>query len=318
MTSILIGMNACQKSIEEFTPYSGSPVSGDSNWVSSISGNSPVFSLKNDLRRSVYTDNISIIPGASQTFPLSSGLLLSLPPGSLYLPGTNTPITGQVTVLSYLLRSKGDMIRMSTTNFSGQSILSSSEQLFISLRKDSSSIILSPSSDIEIRCQQPLNYYQGLGLYKAGSNNNFWLFNWEADTRGRIEMIQPNNYKIHTNSLGWMQVASNADTLRGNLTIQAELTPYNTNANTLAFLIFDNFKTVLPLLPNNVNRKFLIGDIAPNQPAKLVVISKMGNNYYWGIKAFTTAASTTQGIQPVSVTPRLTSLDDILMLLDAL
>jgi len=87
-----------------------------------------------------------------------------------------------------------------------------------------------------------------------------------------------------------------------------------TNANTQAFLVFQNGRSIVALEADVANKKFKAFNIPATQQASLVIISKMGNDYYMSRKDFQT--NTTSAEQYVDVTPTHTTLsgiEDLLM-----
>ncbi len=311
---IAIG-SSCQKDLDMFVP---DPIAGpDSTWFNTLSNSMPVASLKADLLLPSFKDSI-VLGNAPVSLNAGSGLLCGFP-GNSILTATNQTVTGKVELETYLLQKKGDMIRMGTPTTSNGRVLVSGGELFIRLTKDGNDLQLAQGSSVSIRYadSQPSPL---MSLF-FGSESNPAVFDWlpNMDTINRVYALSQ-TYEILSNRLRWINCDMFYDTTGIPQTIVSAGLPSNyTNANTVAFTVFDDMRSVIGMYGNAVTRKFSTGKLPVNKPITVIIISKQGNDYYLGHEQVTTAGNSgTTGAQTVAVTPVLTSLVNIKAYLDNL
>ena len=95
---------------------------------------------------------------------------------------------------------------------------------------------------------------------------------------------------------------------------------YYTNANTVAYTVFNEMRSVIGMYGNETTRKFGTGKLPSNKQVTVVIISKQGDDYYLGHQqALTnTPVPGSIGDQQVTVTPVKTSIENIIAYLDTL
>lgn len=311
---IAIG-SSCQKDLDMFVP---DPVAGpDSTWFNTLSSGMPVASLKASLMLASNKDSIQLT-GTSASITTGAGLQCTFP-GNSIITGANTPVTGMIKLESYLLQKKGDMIRMGTPTTSNGRVLVSGGEFFVRLTKDGNELQMAPGATVNIRYAdaQPI---QAMSLF-FGSEVNPAVFDWlpNMDTINRVYALSQ-TYEVLSNRLRWINCDMFYDTTGIPQTIvSAGLAAQYTNANTVAFTVFDDMRSVVGMYGNATTRKFSTGRLPINKPITVIVISKQGNDYYLGHQQVTTVGNSgTVGAQTVPVTPVLTSLANIISYLDNL
>jgi hypothetical protein len=103
------------------------------------------------------------------------------------------------------------------------------------------------------------------------------------------------------------------------VSVIADIAPYFTNANTVAFTVFKDVRSVIAMKGNISTRKFMTGKLPVGKHVTVVVISKLGDDYYLGYEsAVTQIPASNVTIQHVRVVPIKKSLPEILAYLSTL
>lgn len=318
--TLLIGcmaFSACQKNLDVFVP---DLPNATGTWYNTITSAMPVSGLKADLRLPIYKDSFNV-NGLPVTATTGSGLQCYFPSGSIVSAG-GMPVVGTVDLETYLLKSRGDMIKMSTPTTSNGRLLVSGGEIFIRLSQN--------GTELQLAQQQAGQYFlefddpqpSALMNLFTGDESNLSLFNWlpTADTINRV-FTSSQTYSIRTNRLRWINCDHFFDTTGIPQTIISAGLPLNfTNANSMAFISFNDIRSVVGMYGDVLTRQFSSGRLPANKQITVVVISKQGNDYYLGHQQSITNGSSTGTIssQEISVTPVLTSLSNIRAYLDTL
>ncbi len=311
-------LTACQKNIDIFIPDPGQNNGPDTAWQSTITATSPVSILKNNLLDNVYLDSIEV-NASTATVITPGGIIVTFPPFAC----TNTggqPVTGKVDVEIQVVKKKGDMIRMNKPSTYNDSLLVTAGQIFITLRKNGLLVLLAPNVRISIHyVDLPVNQQM---KFFAGDESNTQNFNWlpNPDTAINKVFYGSQAYEIYTNRLRWISVAYPVNVnSTASVNITADMAAYFTNANTVAFTVFKDLRSVVAMRANLNTRKFISGKLPLGQQVTVVVISKQGNDYYLGHQtAVTQAVTTSPAMQQVPVVPIKKSLSEILSYLSTL
>ena len=310
-------LNACQKDIDVFIPDAGQLNGPDTSWYSSITATMPVTSLKNNLAADFYHDSIQV--NANNAYIVTpSGLQCGFPPNCC-VSNTGQAITGSVQVELMLIKNKGEMIRMNKPTASNGRLLVSGGEIFIRLKKDGNEVQLAPNKRILIRYPDvPLSTQM---KFFAGDESNAERFNWlpVTDTLNTVG-VGTQFYEINTNHLRWINCDYFYDTTGiSRVTVTADLEAYFTNANTMAFTVFKDLRSVVGMYGDISTRKFSTGKIPAGKAITVVVLSKQGNDYFLGSEHTVTALPTSgAATQHVVVKPVKRSLAEILNFLNTL
>jgi hypothetical protein len=312
--SVLILFSACQKeNIDIFLPDNRQ--GADTNWVSNIDPSMPVSVLKSDLAMPAYTDSIEI-NNSSINFISSSGLQCAFQANSL-TDSNNAPVTGKISMQSILLQKKGDMIRFNKPTISNGYVITSAGMFFIKLKKDGGIVKLASHSKLNVLYRDTQNIPVIKLFY--GTDASQGVLNWYPNNDPDNNIIPSNEgYEINTNRLDWINAGYVIDSSPSqNISININLAKHFTNANTIAWLVFKNYRSVISLKGDAVNKKFSCDGVSSDKEATIIVISKQVDDYYIGSKDITTS---TTGSTPLSiqVTPVKKSLDALLQYLNSL
>jgi hypothetical protein len=313
-------LSACQKDLDVFVPDPGQLTGPDSTWYNSISTTMPVISLKNKLLLDIQKDSFEL-NSTTVTVNTISGMQCSFIQGSILNSG-NLPVSGKIYLETLLLKKKGDIIRMGTpTTSGGGSMLVSGGEFLIRLRNDSSALHLATNGHIYVKYDDAaastlMSVFNG---FETGPISFTWLPN--TDTANNQVSVINQSYEILSNHLNWINCDYFYDTTGiQRTTVTAVLPPQYTNANTVAYTVFNDLRSVIGMYGNESTRKFSTGKLPVNKQVTVIVISKQGDDYYLGHEQAVTLQPTSGAIgdQHVIVTPVKTSFENIKAYLDIL
>jgi hypothetical protein len=278
----------------------------------------PVSNLKASLLFEPYIDSIEVNSNTA-TVLTPSGLQVTFPPNCC-VNGAGQPVTGKVQVELMQIKKKGDMIRLSKPTTTNDSLMVSAGEIFISLKKDGQPIKLAPGVKINIHyVDAPVNV---LMKFFAGDETNPERFNWRPnpDLVNNFISVGSQAYNIYTNHLRWINIAYVFDiNTTAKVNVVADVAPYFTNANTVAFTVFKDLRSVAGMYGNTNTRKFTTGKLPVGKAITVVVISKQANDYFLGTESAVTTLPTTGNLnQSVMVKPIKKSIPEILSYLSTL
>lgn len=311
-------LNACQKNIDIFVPDPGQLNGPDTTWQSTITPAMPVSVLKTSLLPEIYQDSITVNANLA-TITTPFGLQVNFPPNCC-VTGTGQAITGKVQVEIQLAKKKGDMIRLNIPSTYNDTMLVTAGEIFIKLKKDGQPVQLAPGVRYNVHyIDLPVNTQM---KFFVGDETNTERFNWlpNPDLVNNTVVIGTQAYEIYTNRLRWISVAQAFDfNTIAKVNVTADIASYFTNANTTAFTVFKDLRSVVAMHGDLGTRKFTSGKLPVGKQITVVVISKQGNDYYLGYESAITATPTSgPANQLVHVVPIKKSLPDILAYLNTL
>lgn len=311
-------LNSCQKNSDIFVPDPGQVNGPDSTWYNTITASMPVSFLQSSLIIEPVRDSFEV-SNNSATIITSNGLQCTFPPHCCVGSAGQT-ITGKVYVDVLLIKKKGDMVLMNKPTTSNGNLLVSGGEIFIRLKKDGQELQLAPN--IKIQLQYADAGASSIMKLFFGDESNPIRFNWLPSTDIQNNYVGAGNqiYGILTNHLRWINVDYFYDTLNvTRSTVSAQL-PFNyTNANTSAFLVFKDFRSVLGMYGEVPEKRFVSSKVPNGKQATVIAISKQGNDYFLGKESIITGVNVTTGNnQKVLLNPVKTSLADIKIFLSTL
>ena len=312
-------LNACQKDVDIFVPDPGQLNAPDTSWQNSVTASMPVSVLKNNLLLAPYQDTIAVNANVA-TIITPFGIQLGFPPHCC-TNGSGQPVTGKVDVEVMIVKKKGDMIRQNKPSTYNDSMLITAGQIFIQLKKEGQILQLAPGVRINIR-------YTDLPLspqmkFFIGDETNTQHFNWVPTPTPSLDTIimGAQSYEIYTKRQRWISIATlfDATVTTPRIKVSADIAPYFTNANTTAFTVFKDLRSVVAMQGNLSTRKFISGKLPVGKQVTVVVISKQGNDYYLGFQSAVTQIPAANAlVQQVPVVPIKKSLPEILAYLSTL
>ncbi len=311
-------LNACQKDIDIFVPDAGQLNGPDTTWQNTITPTSLVSILKNNLLAAPYQDTI-IVNANIATLATPFGMQLSFPPNCC-VNGAGQPVTGKVDVEILVVKKKGDMIRLDKPSIFSDSALTTAGEIFVQLKKNGELLQLAPGirysiNYVDLPTSQQMKFF-------IGDESNTQAFNWLPVPNPAFDtiIITPQFYQLYTNRLRWISVAQPFEiNTSGRVNITANMAAYFTNANTVAFTVFKDVRTVVAMQPHLASRKFNTNRLPVGKAITVVVISKQGGDYYLGYEsAVTQTPASGPSVQHVNVVPIKKSLAEILSYLNTL
>lgn len=314
----MVLLTACQKDIDVFVPDAGQLNGPDTAWQTAAGNIVSLELLKSSLLKPAYLDTINV-NGAIATVNTAFGLQVNFP-ANCCVNGAGQPVTGKVDVEIQLARNKGDLVRMNKPSTSNDTMLIAAGQVFVSLKKENQALQLKPGARFSvIYTDSPTS--QQMKFYR-GDESNAQYFNWLPTTEPSLDtiLISPQSYQVYSKQLGWISIAQPFEVgTTAKVQVSADLPAYFTNSNTIAFTVFKDLRSVVAMKPDLTTRKFITGKLPVAKAITVVVISKMGSDYYLGSSAAVT--QTVPGnstVQQVQVVPVKKSLAQILSYLDTL
>lgn len=312
----LFSLVACKKNQDIFVPDPGQINGFDTNWVSTINVSMPISLLKSKLLIPVQRD--SFLVSSSIVISISATGLKSVIQPAILLDSNNLQVTGKIFIESFLLKKKGDLIRMNKPTFSNGRVLATAGTVFINYKKEGKPLHLYQTTRVNIQfteppSTQPMKLHFGEDLFPD-------RFNWVPNADSLLNYVNATNYgyEILTNRLGWINTGYILDGFAAQINVRAKLSSQFTNANTMAYLVFKNNRSVVNLFGEPSSKSFSSGGIPVGKEAIIVVLSKLANDYYLGSETFTTAAAAGSINQQVTVTPVKKSIETINQFLDNL
>jgi hypothetical protein len=311
----VIFLTSCQRDLDEVVTNPVNPGNID-YWYNNIPDTASSTLLRDELRPELELDSFQVTPGTVTVFGNPIGLQVTVAGGDL-VSGISQSYQGIVSLRSKLVKKKGDMIRWGLSSSSNNELLVSGMLFYTSFEGNGGPLTIAPNKSIigsspDTPVLQSMKTYHGQTFING---NNSWLPG--VDTSLNFVQSANNYYRIFTNNQGWNMaglVYNNATTPSTNLSL---VLPANfTNANTIAYISFNEMRSVLPLTGNAITRKFTAAAVPGNLPITVTVMSKIGNNYYLAQSLVTTDAQ--NNTQTITLTPAASSLQEINSFLDTL
>jgi hypothetical protein len=311
-------LNACQKDIDVFVPDAGQLNGPDTSWQNTISASMPVSVLKNSLLTEPYLDTINVNANVA-TVVTPFGMQVNFPPNCC-VTAASQPVTGKVDVEIQVVKKKGDMIRLDKPSTYNDSMLVTAGQIFIRLKKAGQPLQLAPGIRYNINyVDLPTNPQV---KFFIGDESNTQSFNWIPTPEPNIDsiFITPQSYQVYTRRLRWISIAQQVElNTVAKVSISADMASYFTNANSIAFTVFKDLRSVVAMHPELGARKFVTGKLPVGKAITVVVISKQGDDYYLGYEsAVTQTPPSSSTVQQVHIVPIKKSLAEILSFLNTL
>ena len=313
--SIALMFGSCNKNMDYFVPDPGQVAGADTNWVSNITATMPVAVFKNTLLLKPYTDSIDL--QKNDTIKNATGLRCAVLANSL-LDSIGQIATGKAMIEMMILSKKGDFIRMDKPTMSDSTVLESSDAIHVSIIKAGFYLAVAPTSKISLQVYN--SSFTTFNKLYFGERNSNGEFNWLADTSGGRNNIEPDNfgYNINTNRHDWMAASKPLESLVfTNITLS--LPAQYTNANTTAYLVYNDSKSVVNLYGNTDTKKFVGTRLPGGKAAAVVGLSKQGNDYYAAFKPVTISGDIGSIVnQIVAVLPIKITIEAMQQLLNSL
>ncbi len=288
---------ACNKEVsEDFVSYSISNPLNDTVWAKNIPRTAAIHTLAEATFPLYFSDTINA--ETNTTIYLPNNLELNFPANIFTNTAQTGKITGKLLVQVIRLEKASDFIFAGKTTHNNIP-LESDGALFIRVLKEQQELSLLPYSSYTIRfinkdnkADNDMKVYTGIEsspLISSGIDFNFsWGNNTPTQSQATTFMMQTasglslKGYEITAKQLRWIAVAKPMESSFTTSKLSAFLPLNFTNKNTLVFAIFEDHKTVVPLKADYISRTF-VADNFPNQKKiKLISISVIGKQYYFG------------------------------------
>ena len=286
LTIFLIFLLGCVDDFERFTPY---PPEGDiESFYTKVQTLSEIYSVDAEQGGNIITDHRTIL-----TIPASAFMY---PDGAI--------ATGAVEIDFLEIYDKGLMIMYNKPTVSNGRLLESDGVFNISATQNGQNLLIRKGYDLRLRVpnEEPNNAMQ---LFYGGEENieNVDGFNWTpvnrdgstANTIGINEWAWQDSldnwfdfgYEFFTDSLTWINIDVFKDIPEDQKTdVCVELPEIYTNTNTVTFMVFRDFDSVVSLYGDSESKLFCepYGLTPIGFNVTFVVISSQGDDtYHFGI-----------------------------------
>lgn len=300
---------SCEKSYENFDGTT--PVSTDTIWSVTNTTLLPINQLHNSLLIPAMIDSFNINNGGTVQF--TNNTRVEIPAAAFTNSGAT--VDGKAQIELHLLTTKGDLVRFRRPTTSNGYLLQSGGVLYINVSKNGQALQLKLGRTLHVSFQEsnPTNLMQG--FYGVPANTtSFDNFNWIPiqDTGFRI-VTTANSYQVITNRLQWINCDYFSDTAAQKSRTVLSMPPDFTNANTSAFIVFKNIRSVMQFGADAANRIWKTEKVPVGKDVLYVTITKKGSDYWLG-----TADATTAALQNIHIVPVKTTLSALNSFLDNL
>jgi hypothetical protein len=291
---------SCNKELpDEFVPYSSS-LQADTTWKLNVPSSAAVNNLFD-----MFTDHVSIqgfYADTGGTFSMNDSLKIEVPANALAKSGS--PVTGLVSVNISQYRTKGQMLAANISTFENGQVLETIGAFSVEFYKNSDPLTLISGKKYTLRAKQLSgSILQNLGTYYKDQSITFQTA-WTAATDGSLVYSVPSGqgdpgYLLQMANGGWLTGGKPVDVtglekIRLNVIMPVSFT----NANTIAFALFKDHNAVVRLKPDVDSKSFYTEGIPSGKQIKVITISKVGDQYYFG----SAEAAATKG-SVIKVTP---------------
>lgn len=307
---LMVIMMSCGKDIDQFIPRASQDSGGDISRLMSR--------LQTDIAGDVIT-TVSCPCSGDKYFRIDKDVVLVVPADfvdlSLY-PCTSGHFDIDVTSCD----SKGEILISGLPTLSESKLLESRIELNIQIRDGETPIQLAHNKQLRILVNDPdprermeLFYGDGQQWIQADSNPDIWSnvanSEWFLQGQGQ-ETITGFGYECFSDSLDWINVDVFFEVPKEQRTpVCIDLPAEFTNTNTMVFMVFDDYKSVLAMHGDSATMEFCepYGATPIGFRATFVVLSEMGEGDYY----FTAKSAVISSGQIESLVPKKTPYEEI-------
>jgi hypothetical protein len=282
----LLFLASCQKDTDIFIPDPGQQL--DSAWVTAVSANSQVTQLTEKISGTFNADQVSTATDTS--LRNNTGFIIEIPRSSLLASGAE--YTGIVRADFVLVQKKGDFIRYGIPTSSNRYPLESGGAFFIKLETTGGvAVSVNPNKRIYIKYPDEAPK-TNMSLYSSSLSPSVYnSFNWQLTNDGSqvgtwttTSTPAQKGYVVSTSKTGWLNVDRPLEPTAPKTDVNVVLPNLFSNANTVVYLVFKSYRSVVQLTGNSSLRNFSFSNIPVNSEVKIVTISKVADSYYLGTK----------------------------------
>ena len=308
-----VGLFSCQKDLDILVPDNIQMNGLDTTWYTTTTENMSAVELKHDIQEAFDLDTVSLNGGTGLSFITASELHFSINPGSI-ITGSGYAHLGNMIVKSMFANSIGKSALMMKQSLSNTgNLLSSGGTFFVAFyNMNNEELFISPNNNITVSYRSD-NSNVGMKIFEENQIDLLYS-NWQqpADSMQNNITVLSDNHIVHFNHTGWVNCSTEDFYNDQQSKISLHLPANYTNANTIAFLAFDDLKAVINFNVDVSGRLFKTGFLPAGKQAIVTVISKQGGYYYIKQENITTSSTATSGgYQVISMTPVITSFSEL-------
>ena len=321
---------ACNKELSDnFTTYPDHPLN-DTAWVKNVANTASINDLFDVIVPDIIVDSFNA--GTSGTLRYGDSLEIAYDSSSFVTNGTSSTLSGKARIEITQLKRKGDFIKIfRPTTTSNGSLLETGGGLYIRASKDDKELSVATGKTIQIKYSdldsskpnmQIFYGREGIPVPIRGIDTSFsWIRDFDTSYLSTWSKISTNplvpsyyGYTVKSKNLHWITADRYVDSTLPKTKVTAILSPNYTNKNTAVFAVFANQKTVVSLRGDYASRSFFANNIPLKSAIKLVSLSKIGGDFYLGVKDISSVATVTS----YTIVPDKKSLSEIIKFLNSL
>ncbi|MGE5106950.1 MAG: hypothetical protein ACM3H8_05370 [Sphingobacteriales bacterium] len=315
-------LSSCKKDSIVFIPDPGYQL--DSAWVNTISDQSKISEcVKNIFPPPPPADTTEIFL-TDTTFIRSELFDIIIPPGTLK-GSTAGDVSGKVNYNFFLLQKKGDFIRLQLSTLSNEHyFLTCGGGFFIRFFRGTEELNIVPGKNIIVSYTEP-SPLQNMKVYYGADNiisttpintSTGWTSSstntYVKPVQRKFNNISSYGYEVSTDKLRWVNAASNISSATGLVNLSVYVPDLFSNANTQAYIVFKDSRTIVKLNGDADSKKFTAPNVPLDKSALIITISKVAQDYFLGAQEIITSD------KPIEAKPIIGGLDRILNYLDSL
>ena len=328
LSALLI--TACNKELSDnFTTYTDHPLN-DTVWVKNLTNTASINDLFDLLVPDIIVDSIRL--DTASVLKYGDSLEISYDGGSFVNTNSSTLPTGKARLEMIPLKKKGDFIKTFRPNTTANgSLLETGGGYFIRVTQNDKELALGTNRTLQIKfndldsSRPNMQAFYGKEGFPIPPKGIDTAYSWirDFDTSYLPTWSKPSNnplvpsyygYTLKSKNLRWVTADRYVDSTQPKTKITAILSPNFTNKNTAVFAVFNNQKTVVNLKGDYPSRSFNTLNIPLKSSIRLISISKIGGDFYLGIKDVSSVATVTS----YTIVPDKKSLKDIITFLNGL
>lgn len=297
LISCILFTSCTKEYSEQFHAYETNALN-DTAWRTTILSNAPVNQITYTLaeNRNVFVDSFNVTTGGTVFF--SDSLKIVFPPNAcVAIPGTT--LYGKVKVEITQLKKKGDFIRFAKPTTSINRLLQTGGSFNVRLSQNGYPLSLAPNASYKVvyRNQTVSNdmrfFYEDAVAVSAQDTIKTWLpgdnfgavTNWQQYDTASNTVYR--GYEITSRKLNWINCDFFIDSTGPSTKLNVSLPLNFTNNNTQAYIVFKGKNTIARLNSDYATRLFTFAKVPVNTEVYLIVIGKLGNDYYFTSKSVT-------------------------------
>lgn len=277
LTVVVFSLSSCYKDVDEV--ISNDPAA-DTMWVSNVLSTHAVSKLKDSLRVSNLTNTVDL--SVTDTIIVGKDLQVVLP-GKAWMTSEGKDFSGLASVDAQLFLKPGAMLRNGVDTRCGEWPLGVGGVAYVAVRNGTDTLQLKSGYQLQL-------------IFTLGDNGTSrTLFTgqssvqWDSLSSGSVETgtmdvsgTYNKAYVVRAGQTGWLMCGSLLTASAGTGKVNVLMPSFYTNANTLVYCILPESHAALAFTGDYLNQMFTLKYVPLNTSIKIITLSVIDGQYYWG------------------------------------